>query len=265
MISSGATAVFGSASTAGAAGLQGADESSGGGIGIYGSTNAGSGVHGQTYGVSEVYGGTGGNLGGVVGDTDSSTERGVLGRSSGDGPAVKGVHTGTSGTGVTGTSSGYDAIGVVGIASGGQGCGASGLDTSPNGTAGVNATSTNGVGLTCSGGTAPILRYPASSAGPPTIGVHSMGELSSDNSGGLSYCVAAGTPGTWLQVPSAGPSTYAQGAFCLLPAPIRLLDTRPGSTAPDHPATPVPEEGRSSCPSPAGRWAGSPCRRGPWR
>jgi len=40
-------------------------------------------------------------------------------------------------------------------------------------------------------------------------------------------------------VAAAGPPSYAQGAFCLLPTPIRLLDTRPHATAPTAPQAPI--------------------------
>ena len=56
------------------------------------------------------------------------------------------------------------------------------------------------------------------------------GALYTDSTGPSSCVCAAGTPGTWAQL-SAGTS-YANGAFCLLPAPIRLLDTRSARPTP---------------------------------
>ena len=170
--------------------------------------------------------------GGVVGDT--SIGAGVTGLSS----SHNGVYGATSEAGYSGVA-GTDAstsggVGVTGTSTAGTGVG--GRSTTG---AAVSGVSVDNYGVVASGGLALLLLTPSGSVGPPPAGAHVVGELYTDTNGALYYCVDAGTPGTWLQVASAGPSTYAQGAFCLLPAPIRLLDTRLDATAPDHPGTPV--------------------------
>ena len=85
-------------------------------------------------------------------------------------------------------------------------------------------------------GTGRVLQAPQGAAGPPTSTEinFSIGESIRDADGVLYLCVASGSPGVWAQV-AAGPTGYAQGASCLLSAPIRLLDTRFGATAPTSP------------------------------
>jgi hypothetical protein len=53
---------------------------------------------------------------------------------------------------------------------------------------------------------------------------------------GLWACVASGTPGTWRKL--SGPSTA--GAFALLPTPVRVYDSRPGTQPSQGPKTPLP-------------------------
>ena len=89
----------------------------------------------------------------------------------------------------------------------------------------------------------PFISVPA----PPTAGApHKVGDLVVDtngvpftaagpNKGTLWFCVADGTPGTWREV--AGPSTA--GAFHVLPVPVRIYDSRPGTTPSTGPKTPL--------------------------
>ena len=270
--------VYGVNSGDGSSGVYGADSSPDGGRGVVGQSSNGTGVLGNATSGVGVLGWSGPQTridyttAGVVGDTRLTT--GVLGLS-GQVNGVHGIADGSSGLtsytpagvvgesattpGVTGLSTaGY---GVVGLSQGSAGVygtsdvdgapggGVVGVDTSTTGSSGVSGQSTTGTGVTAvstdgygtvtTGGLAPLLLTPASSAGAPTTGAHMVGELYTDSAGSLFYCVAHGTPGTWLQVASAGPPAFAQGAFCLLPAPIRLLDTRIGAEAPDHPGRPV--------------------------
>jgi hypothetical protein len=57
----------------------------------------------------------------------------------------------------------------------------------------------------------------------------------------LYACVAAGTPGTWVQL-ATGPTGYASGASCVLPQSIRLFDSRSADppAAPTRAAGPLP-------------------------
>lgn len=57
---------------------------------------------------------------------------------------------------------------------------------------------------------------------------HVKGEIDTDNTGSLWTCVADGTPGTWRKL--AGPTTA--GALHILPAPVRIYDSRPSAGGP---------------------------------
>jgi hypothetical protein len=61
----------------------------------------------------------------------------------------------------------------------------------------------------------------AASAGPPTGGFHSRGELYQDQNAALFYCTAKGTPGTWANL-SIGERLVT------LNAPVRVYDSRFG-------------------------------------
>lgn len=63
---------------------------------------------------------------------------------------------------------------------------------------------------------------------------HQRGEVVASTSGGeLWWCVASGSPGEWRKL--SGASTA--GAFHLLPAPVRVYDSRPGTTPAQGPKT----------------------------
>jgi hypothetical protein len=151
---------------------------------------------------------------GVTGVTGtSSTTIGVRGEST-SGSSELGI--GVRGTnlngfaGVDGVSS--SAFGVRGISE--SNFGVVGRSTSSNGVSGstasgdgVSGVSTDGVGVRgrstsfygghFQGGKAPLVLVPASTAGRPTTGQHTRGELFMDSGGELFVCTAAGTPGTW--------------------------------------------------------------------
>lgn len=55
---------------------------------------------------------------------------------------------------------------------------------------------------------------------------HARGDFVLDGAGDVWVCVAAGTPGTWRKL--TGPS--AAGSFHLLANPVRIYDSRPGTT-----------------------------------
>ena len=96
--------------------------------------------------------------------------------------------------------------------------GVSGIDTSPSGGVGVGASSANGVGITAEGGVAPILLVPAPTAGAPSSGGHTGGELYVDSDGVFYKCILIGAPGTWVPMYSVVP----------LPAPVRVIATPSG-------------------------------------
>ena len=106
---------------------------------------------------------------GVVGDGMNSTSPGVLGRGTDDGIGVQGEGN----NGVFGKSS-------------------SGI--------GVNGGSTNGYGGQFQGGKAQLRLVPGGTAGRPTTGDHTKGELYMDSAATLFVCVADGNPGTWRRV-----------------------------------------------------------------
>ena len=209
-------------------GIAGSDNSSGGGQGVFGVSQHGIGVWGVNPDPSGLLGT---DVAGVVGDSNSSS--GVLGLSS-------------------------SSAGVLGKSSGAHQSGVGGYDTSTGGGWGVYASSEHGTGLgavSTSGldieaaGTGRFRQEAQATAGaPPQSDVaYFAGEQVRDALGAMYLCVESGSPGTWVRV-ATGPSAYASGASCLLPTPIRLLDTRPNATAPDHPGTPVTGDGKITVP-----------------
>ena len=172
---------------------------------------------------------------------ESTTGFGIIGLASGEGQvAVYGQSSGGSASSIQGVTGVNDNDGVFGLDySSGGGVGVAG--ESDNGL-GVQGESSNGIGVSAQGGRAPLYLVPATSTGPPTTGLHDRGEVVVDSEGDIYVCTYLGEPGAWGLV-SVGPTSYASGAFCLLPAPIRLLDTRPSSGAPTDPGTPLVKGG----------------------
>lgn len=142
---------------------------------------------------------------------------------------LAGVH-GFSGGG--GGSVGNGGVGVLGESTDGNGVRALSVTG-----VGMWAQSTSGAGLlghsqSWAGG------YFKSDSGPqlvlqPTRGApttdstaHELGEMMHDLSGNLWFCSANGTPGTWRKVSGAGTA----GALHVLPAPVRVYDSRFGSS-----------------------------------
>src|SRR5437764_10280581 len=101
-----------------------------------------------------------------------STQAGVAGRASGF-PGVAGASD--TGAGVYGASTSGSGI------RGKRGTGA-----------GVSGQSSGGYGVQAAGGKAQLYLVPASSAGAPASGSHSLGEVFLDRTGSLFVCVAAG-------------------------------------------------------------------------
>ena len=95
--------------------------------------------------------------------------------------------------------------GMLGSTSDATSAGIGGQDTSTGGGTGVQAQSTNGLGLVAQGGLSPLLLTPSTSAGPPTSGAHSRGEVYVDAAGFAFVCSLAGSPGTWQRITPAAP------------------------------------------------------------
>jgi len=134
----------------------------------------------------------GGN--GVIGDTESGVNPGVLGRNYGTGPAVSGLNTQRNGDGVRGEGK----VGVHGKSgtTGGNAVWGEGAASAT----GVAGTSTSGYGGYFRGGKAQLRLALSSTAGKPTAGAHVKGEIYMDSAATLYVCTVAGTPGTWRRL-----------------------------------------------------------------
>lgn len=138
-------------------------------------------------------------------------------------------------TGVYGTSSG--GTGLYGVtdtgtaAQGDAGLYAKALSTgtgvagSSGSGIGVQGNSNTGIGGSFTGGQAPLALGLGTAAGAPTTGTHIAGEIYADVNATLFICVQGGAPGIWNKIAWAG--SLRGGQVNLLPAPIRVLDTRP--------------------------------------
>jgi hypothetical protein len=78
-------------------------------------------------------------------------------------------------------------------------------------------------------GTGRLQQSTQASAWPPSSGSYSIGEMIRDANGDLWICIATGSPGTWARIPHVVPGSTG-GAITYLFKPIRLLDSRSGST-----------------------------------
>lgn len=181
-------------------------------IGVGGFSTSGTGVYG------------GSNLTGVWGQ--SVNEIGVYGASDN---SIGVYGAGTKDAGVFGQSA--SASGAVGISDS-----AAGVFGQSTKAAGMSAVSSEGPGLQASGALANLrLSSPGSRSAPTADTVaHVAGDVVTDAGGNLWVCVAAGTPGSWRKL--AGPAT--SGTLHLLPAPVRIYDSRAGSTPDQGPKTP---------------------------
>ncbi len=154
---------------------------------------------------------------GVYGYSNVATGNGVIGRSD-FGTGVRGVTT--SGVGVWGIAD-DPGLGSVGVYANNQ----SGKALQATGVVGVGASGSQTALRLYSDGI--HLAFTPQSTSPPTRSdLHQLAEVHVDAAGDLWYCVSAGTPGTWRRL--AGPSSA--GALAVLPSPVRVYDSRPGTT-----------------------------------
>lgn len=169
--------------------------------GVYGeNASTGPSVHGLN--VNNGTGVLGQSQGGI--GVKGVGKNGVLGESSTEGQnGVWGKHT-NKGAGV----SGEGRVGVIGFSHENGWNGVWGRHTA-NGRGvagdsaqgvGVNGTSTSGIGGEFNGGKAQLMLVPKGTAGKPTTGSHTKGELYMDSKAALYVCVASGTPGRWRKV-----------------------------------------------------------------
>ncbi|HEX6799119.1 MAG TPA: hypothetical protein VF116_15525, partial [Ktedonobacterales bacterium] len=139
-------------------------------------------------------------------------------------PDGSGISVITSGGGVGVSGNAGSGVGVVGATA--SGTGVSGVATSGIGVAG---NSSSGLDLAATG-TGRIKQNPQGSAGAPSSGSHTKGEMIRDSSGDLFLCVADGTPGIWQQAFAAGATmsgsttTTLQNAPATSPLPLLKVD-----------------------------------------
>lgn len=169
----------------------------------------------------------------------TSFRTGVYARTSG--PAAVG------GQGVFGSHEGADnpfasgfSFGVVGTTEAG-GYGVLGYNPTGTNSVGVLGRADAGIGVIASSFTGVSLlvrdggrlQQALRATGAPAAGSFTVGEQIRDGVGDMYICTASGTPGTWRKVTAQAPGyANAGGSINLLAQPIRLLDTRPSTTAP---------------------------------
>src|SRR5215217_1248982 len=153
------------------------------GVGVLGRNSAGEDGQGEGSTQAEDVAGVRG-LGktGVWGSSFTSGRAGVYGQ-----------HTG-QGFGVVADGEGSAYAGILGRNNTGSGMRGDGVN-------GVHGKSIiGGYGGLFEGGKAQLKLVPGSSAGKPTTGAHSKGEIYMDSAGALFVCTADGSPGTWSKI-----------------------------------------------------------------
>jgi hypothetical protein len=169
---------FGSGNFSGVAGF-------GGNVQLAVGATAGTGVFGE-----------GGTVIGSLGEGDGNGVRGHSARNDG----TRGDSDANNKSGVFGFNSSKIglAFGVSGETVSADGFGVFGFSQVGNGVAGNSGAGYGGIFV---GGRAPLRLVPATTGtGAPTTGSHQRGEFFVDSNGGLFYCQADGTPGTWARV-----------------------------------------------------------------
>lgn len=190
------TGVFGYGAAEGVAGVSPAGNAvdgrthATGGTGVFGSGDTGVWGRSSRTGWSGVYGEHTGTSGyGVVGDGKGESGAGVLGRNP-DGTGVLGQTSQAGYGGITGEHTGTSGYGVIGLGKGSANSGVLGRNSS-------------GYGGQFEGGKAQLRLKPGGSAGKPTTGTHTKGEIYMDSAGTLFVCTASTTSTTaakWKRV-----------------------------------------------------------------
>jgi hypothetical protein len=91
-----------------------------------------------------------------------------------------------------------EAIGILGTSGPGVGV----VGSSSGSGVGIRGTSTSGYGGLFEGGRTQLELVPMATAGKPTSGAHTKGEVYMDSNGSLFVCVATGTSGSWRKITS---------------------------------------------------------------
>ena len=165
----------------------------------------------------------------VAGSVANPGGIGVLASADGDDSPFPG-YLGLSSIGLVATAK-AGGLGVVGSTAAGDASSFGVLGLSPDGF-GVVALSDTGVSLVA-GGAGRFQQSLTGALGAPAAGSHAAGEQVRDSAGDMYICTTAGTPGTWRKMTAQAPGfANSGGSINLLATPIRLLDTRPGTSAP---------------------------------
>jgi len=135
---------------------------------------------------------TTGSVPAIQGQTNSHDGVGVYGAGWNGGTGVSGVGR----VGVFGISSEDGWFGIWGRHTGNSPGVAGDSGSGP----GIVGNSTNGYGAQFDGGKAQLRLVPKATAGKPTSGAHTKGEIYMDSKGAIFVCVAAGTPGKWRKI-----------------------------------------------------------------
>ncbi|MGN6694774.1 MAG: hypothetical protein ACTHN0_11425 [Aquihabitans sp.] len=244
------------------------------GAGVYGTSGSGPGVTGENNSTTGI-GVNGVSAFGTAVKGTTNDNVGVAGVAN-SGTGAKG--TSTSGIGVVGTSTtnvgvagnAQNAFGVQATSTAGTGLSATGAvygvsaqsSSADPSRAAITAYSSAGAkgvaietetgqvlaGLSNSGGGISVvapqfhLRFGnAETRGAPTSDGfgHVAGDIVASSTGELWVCVGQGTPGSWRKLASPA----AAGAFHVLAAPVRIYDSRAGSTPAQGPKTKLPPGG----------------------
>jgi hypothetical protein len=190
------------------------------GTGVYGTSNTGYGMYGYSNSGNAVFGfsSSGTAIWGA-----SNTNPGMYGQS-GSGVGVRADSN--SSDGVSSTSNSGN--GVYGQS--GTGIGVYGFSGTFVGVHGIGSSSTAGVGGWFQGGRAALALGQGGAPGAPTANMHFQGDIYLDSLATAWVCVADGTPGTWVRLPSV-PNGTVGGSIQYLSTPVRLLDARTSSSS----------------------------------
>jgi hypothetical protein len=104
--------------------------------------------------------------------------------------------------------------------------------------AGLHAASVTGVGGEFYGGRAAVNLVPAAGAGPPSTGVHSVGDIWMDSLGTAWICVFSGTPGRFMPLqPGNGTNANTRALFTAVSTQQYTLTNSDGVTWVDMDST----------------------------
>ena len=160
--------------------------------------------------------------------TSSAVDKTLFVQNTGSGQAIRATAAGVALAATSTSSIAVDAIGTTTGVNAEAPNGVAVRATTTTGTAGnFDGNSGRGVRITADKAQLTLLPSTAGRIAPTGDAVgHELGELIRDGAGDLWLCTVAGTPGTWRKV--GGPATA--GALHVLGVPVRIYDSRPGTT-----------------------------------